>query len=92
MDPQRTPKDETHPFQLNQSDLLAQLASLIAQQQLQTQTLASLSRRYLAESASQEFFIAHHPQTSNFFATPTHSAINTNDSPARQIAQLLAIY
>lgn len=92
IDTQCTSSDNIHPLQLNQSDLLAQLASLIAQQQLQTQTLASLSRRYLAESSTQSAFTAHHPQASNLFASITPACVNTIDSPARQIAQLFAIY
>jgi hypothetical protein len=76
-----------HPLLLNQPELIAQLASLLAQQQLQTQTLASICRRYLAEHPARAF-TAHHPQTSDFFAALNDQTL----SPTRQLATLLAQY
>ncbi|WP_348944712.1 hypothetical protein ABHF33_15055 [Chitinibacter sp. FCG-7] len=72
---------------LTQADLIAQLASLMAQQQLQIQTMASISRRFLADYPD-EAFIPHHPQTSNFFGAFSAS----NQAPAEQLARLLAQY
>ncbi|WP_157669599.1 hypothetical protein [Chitinibacter sp. GC72] len=70
-----------------QADLIAQLASLMAQQQLQIQTMASISRRFLADYP-EEAFIPHHPQTSNLFGVFAAS----NQAPAEQLARLLAQY
>ncbi|QLG87515.1 hypothetical protein HQ393_04195 [Chitinibacter bivalviorum] len=74
-------------FTLTQPDILDQLAKFLAQQQLQTQTLASLARRYLLEHPPSQF-IAHHPQTTQLFPfLPQNEA-----SPVHQLASLLAQY
>lgn len=69
-------------------DLIAHLTTLMAQQQLQAQTLASLARRYLSDHAKDTPFVAHHPQ-SNLFASLLNREFETA-APITQLAHLLA--
>ncbi|WP_373975574.1 hypothetical protein NT239_02170 [Chitinibacter sp. SCUT-21] len=71
------------------SDLIAQLATFMAQQQLQTQALASLARHYLATHPEKMQFMPHHPQSSALFNL-IPSEQSSNDAPIVQLAKLLA--
>ncbi|WP_410498283.1 hypothetical protein [Chitinibacter sp. S2-10] len=81
------PSTQIQNLLLNHPELLTQLSSFLAQQQLQTQTLASLARRYLTENPPQAF-TPYHRQDLQLFGQLNQS----NLSPIHQLAQLLAQY
>jgi hypothetical protein len=78
----------TYPPHPASIDLIAHLTTLMAQQQLQAQTLASLARRYLSDHSRDNAFDAHHAQSQLFSGLVTrelHAA-----APVTQLAHLLA--
>lgn len=74
-------------FQINHPDLVNQLSSLMAQQQLITQSLASCSQRFLTEHPALEFS-PYHPQQKQLLGS---EALNRT-SPAHEIAILLSSF
>lgn len=74
-------------YQINHPDLVNQLSSFMAQQQLLTQSLASSAQRFLAEHPPQEFKPYHAQQTQLLQL----ESLN-NPSPAHEIATLLCSF
>ncbi|QZA78815.1 hypothetical protein K4H28_05245 [Deefgea tanakiae] len=74
-------------FQINHPDLVNQLSSLMAQQQLLTQSLASCSQLFLAEHPPQ-IFTAYHPLQKQLLSQDD----TQKPSPAHEIATLLSSF
>lgn len=73
--------------QINHPDLVNQLSSLMAQQQLLTQSLASCAQRFLAEHPPQ-VFNPYHPKQNQLLG----QGETTKPSPAHEIATLLSSF
>ncbi|MBM5570416.1 MULTISPECIES: hypothetical protein [Deefgea] len=74
-------------FQINHPDLVNQLSSFMAQQQLLTQSLASSAQRFLAEYP-EHAFTPYHPQQPSLLSRQAPS----KQSPAHEIATLLCSF
>ena len=71
-----------HGFQLDQPQLVSELASFLAQQQLQIQSMSALAKTFLSQHPAQAFTPFHRQQSHLF-------GLFDSSSPAQQIAQLL---